>query len=425
MAESPGEGQAPGQAGDQPAEPSSESAQRGNTLARTPLTPYKRWYNTNRPGKRERAAGETSRGIPLPESLRLEKGDPKGKGNAKGKERKGKVKGFESKGKEKGKETGGKRPGKTPPPPPPAKKRPLVTEPGPSAKARQEQDAEYSYYSESDAEPKASASEARPSEKFLQLIKEGAQARQRGREEPAAAAAAAAKPEPSGSESSSDREEANQPEPEPNKPGVNQEKEDQASTEEARQAMADMEIEPTEPADSPCDVAMIEVNLGGPGEENPDASKPGDARSSQETRQSANPNAASSTEPGGNRESKLEVKVEPPGAEPGSDSKSPEGPVEEPEEASQAKEEDRGVQTSSPDSVYEPIVLREASVTPGSTGHPMPNYSETMEFRVEVKKASVKPCHSRYHPVMSVRYQNADQTGVTSVQLQVLGLREG
>ena len=52
----------------------------------------------------------------------------------------------------------------------------------------------------------------------------------------------------------------------------------------------------------------------------------------------------------------------------------------------------------------------------------MPNYSETMEFRVEVKKASVKPCHSRYHPVLSVRYQNADQTGVTSVQLQVLGL---
>ena len=90
--------------------------------------------------------------------------------------------------------------------------------------------------------------------------------------------------------------------------------------------MADMEIEPTEPADSPRDVAMIEVNLGGPGEENPDASKPGDPRSSQETRQSATPNAASSTESGGNRESKVEVKFEPPGAEPGSDSKSPEGP---------------------------------------------------------------------------------------------------
>ena len=145
----------------------------------------------------------------------------KAKKNAKGKERKGKAKGIESKGKEKGKETGGKGPGKTPPPLPPAKKRPLVTEPGPSAKARQEQDAEYSYYSESDAEPKASASEARPSEKFLRLIKEGAQARQRGREEPAAAAAAAAKPEQSSSESSSDCEEANQPEPEPNKPGVN------------------------------------------------------------------------------------------------------------------------------------------------------------------------------------------------------------
>ena len=164
------------------------------------------------------------------------------------------------------------------------------------------------------------------------------------------------------------------------------------------------------------------MNLEGPGEENPGASKPGDPRSSQETRQSATPNAASSTEPGENQESKAEVKVEPPGAEPGSDSKSPEGPVEEPEEASQAKEEDRGEQTSSTDSVYEPIVLREAPVTPGSTGHPKPNYSETMEFRVEVKKASVKPCHSRYHPVMSVRYQNADETGVTSVHLQVLGL---
>ena len=262
-----------------------------------------------------------------------------------------------------------------------------MTEPGPSAKARQGQDAEYSYYSESDAEPKASASEARRSEKFLRLIKEGAQARQRGREEPAAAAAAAAKPaEQSGSESSSDCEEANQPEPEPSKPGVNQEKEDQASTEEARQAMADMEIEPTEPADSPRDVAMIQVNLGGPGEENPGASKPGDPRSSQETRRSATANAASSAEPGENQESKAEVKSEAHGAELGSDCKSPEGPVEEAEEASQAKEEDRGEQTSSTDSVYEPIVLREAPVTPGSTGHPMPNYSETMEFRVEVKK---------------------------------------
>ena len=51
---------------------------------------------------------------------------------------------------------------------------------------------EYSHYSESDAEPKALASEARPSAKFLQLIKEGAQARQKAREEPAAAAAVAA-----------------------------------------------------------------------------------------------------------------------------------------------------------------------------------------------------------------------------------------
>ena len=82
MAEGPGADQVPSQAGDQPAGPSSERPHRhgaapgkGNTPARTPLTPYKRWYNSNRPGKRERAAGETSRGIPLPENLRLEKAD--------------------------------------------------------------------------------------------------------------------------------------------------------------------------------------------------------------------------------------------------------------------------------------------------------------------------------------------------------------
>ena len=427
MAEGPGADQAPRQAGDQPAGPSSERPHRhgaapgkGNTPARTPLTPYKRWYNSNRPGKRERAAGETSRGIPLPENLRLEKGDLKGKGKPKGKE-KGKGKGLVSKGKEAGEEQGGKGLEKTPPPPPPAKKRPLVAEPGPSAKARQEPDAEYSYYSESDAEPKASTSEARPSAKFLQLIKEGAQARQKGLKEPAAAAAPAAKPEPSSSESSSESERI-QPKLEPCTPGDNQEKKDRASTEEARQARAEMEIEPTEPADSPRDVAVIDVNLPGPGEETAEAGKLGDPRSNQETRQPANPNVASSKEPGENQGSQKETMVEPPGDEPGSDFKSPVGPVEEPEEASQAKEEDRGEQASSTDSVYEPIVLREAPVTPGSTGHPMPNYSVTMEFQVEVKKASVKPCHSRYHPVMSVRYQNADQTGATSVQLQVLGL---
>ena len=67
----------------------------------------------------------------------------------------------------------------------------------------------------------ASASEGRPSAKFLQLIKEGAQARQKGRKEPAAAAAVAAKPEPSSSESSSECERVNQPKLEPCTPGVN------------------------------------------------------------------------------------------------------------------------------------------------------------------------------------------------------------
>ena len=51
MAEGPGADQVPSQAGDQPAGPSSERPHRhgaapgkGNTPARTPLTPYKRWY---------------------------------------------------------------------------------------------------------------------------------------------------------------------------------------------------------------------------------------------------------------------------------------------------------------------------------------------------------------------------------------------
>ena len=48
--------------------------------AKAPLSDYKQWYNRNRPGKRERAAGETSRNVPMPPQLLA----GKGKGGKKG-----------------------------------------------------------------------------------------------------------------------------------------------------------------------------------------------------------------------------------------------------------------------------------------------------------------------------------------------------
>ena len=48
--------------------------------AKTPLTEYKKYYNRNRPGKRERAAGQTSRNLPVPPEVWAEKG----KGGKKG-----------------------------------------------------------------------------------------------------------------------------------------------------------------------------------------------------------------------------------------------------------------------------------------------------------------------------------------------------
>ena len=65
-AKDPGENQGTDQAGAIPAEPASGSTGGpgvvpGNTPARKELTDYKKWYNKNRPGKRERAKGEVER----------------------------------------------------------------------------------------------------------------------------------------------------------------------------------------------------------------------------------------------------------------------------------------------------------------------------------------------------------------------------
>ena len=67
---------------ERPAEPSASSdalpegkGQRPpRPKAKAPLSEYKQWYNRNRTGKRERAAGETSRNLPMPPEVLAEKG---------------------------------------------------------------------------------------------------------------------------------------------------------------------------------------------------------------------------------------------------------------------------------------------------------------------------------------------------------------
>ena len=139
----PGENQEPDNAGEEPAQASSSwerpGARPGNTPARQPLTEYKKWYNRNRPGKKERQEGAKARGIPPPPGV-LKGHDTKGK-DSKGKE-KGKDKGKQYKGVPgKGKGQPGKVGGRTPPPPPP-RKRPAaaLVQPGDSQNPADEQE---------------------------------------------------------------------------------------------------------------------------------------------------------------------------------------------------------------------------------------------------------------------------------------------
>ena len=160
MAEGPGDDQAPRQAGDQPAGPSSERAQRhgaapgkGNTPARTPLRHTNAGTTLTAQASGNVQLVKPAGASRFRKTFAWKKETLKAKRRPKAKKKEGKV--LRAKGR-KQEGQGGKGLGKTPPPPPPAKKRPLVTEPGPSAKARQETDAEYSYYSESDADPSLS-----------------------------------------------------------------------------------------------------------------------------------------------------------------------------------------------------------------------------------------------------------------------------
>ena len=161
----PGEHQEQDNADDEPAQASSSwerpssswerpGARPGNTPAKQPLTEYKKWYNRNRPGKKERQEGAKARGIPLPPGV-WPGSDAKGK-SSKGKD-KGKGKGKEKGKQDKGEQGKGKGQGGRTPPPPPPRKRPAVAlvEPGDSQRPAEEQD--YSYYSTEEEGPQAKA----------------------------------------------------------------------------------------------------------------------------------------------------------------------------------------------------------------------------------------------------------------------------
>ena len=144
----PGEHQEQDNADEEPAQASSSwerpssswerpGARPGNTPAKQPLTEYKKWYNRNRPGKKERQEGAKARGIPLPPGVWPGSDAKKGE-------------------QYKGKGQPGKVGGRTPPPPPP-RKRPAAAllEPGDSQRPAEEQD--YSYYSTEEEGPQAKA----------------------------------------------------------------------------------------------------------------------------------------------------------------------------------------------------------------------------------------------------------------------------
>ena len=222
----PGENQEQDNAGEEPAQASSSwerlssswerpGARPGNTPARQPLTEYKKWYNRNRPGKKERQEGV------------LKGYDAKGKdskGKEKGKE-KGKDKGKQYKGEQgKGKGQPGKVGGRTPPPPPP-RKRPAaaLVEPGDSQNPADEQD--YSYYSTEEEGPQSKARiQLVPNPAFIEQIRAGAQARRQGQAQGQAAAPQGPAGEPSSDSSTSDAEDDMPGTPAPN-PGEDQDME--------------------------------------------------------------------------------------------------------------------------------------------------------------------------------------------------------
>ena len=411
----PGEHQEQDNADDEPAQASSSwerpssswerpGARPGNTPAKQPLTEYKKWYNRNRPGKKERLEGAKARGIPLPPGV-WPGSDAKGK-SSKGKDKgkgKGKEKGKQDKGEQgKGKGQPGKVGGRTPPPPPP-RKRPAaaLVEPGDSQRPAEEQD--YSYYSTEEEGPQAKARiDLVPNPAFLEQIRAGTEARGQGQRQGQVAAPQGPAGEPSSEGSSSDEEDDR-----PANPGENQDRDVNKRKEPPPRS-------PTEPATSPREESPS------PGEDQEEATQP-------------KPNPSEGTSPpevSVRSRDTVEVNIGDPHPDPVNPGANQEPQPEEAEKQSAGAREDTGPKEkeTSPELVATPrggdsssswAAAREASNQPQAL-HPEPDYNVTMTFTVQMKK-DVNPCHSRYHPQVKVKYTDLE-AGDTSLDLLVAGL---
>ena len=379
---------------------------------------YKKWYNSNRPGKKERQAGAKARGIPPPPGV-LKGHDTKGK-DRKGKE-KGKEKGKQYKGVPgKGKGQPGKVGGRTPPPPPP-RKRPAaaLVQPGDSQNPADEQ--EYSYYSTEEEGPQAKAKvQLKPNPAFMEHLRAGAAARRQGQEKGQAAAPQGPAGEPSSDSSTSDAEDDMPVSPVP-KLGEDQDMEATKDDEATHQASKEPLLSPTEPATSPRDGSQGNNTPGEDQEEETTKPKPNPSEVTSPPDEPASPRAT------------VEVNIgepHPSPVSPGANQVQQPKPKEEDKQATSAKEATGPKeQATSPELVESPkgdgsssswAVAREALSQP-KANHPEPDYNLTMTFTVKMRKG-VNPCHSRYHPHVKVTYSGCHQAGDTSLDLVVVGL---
>ena len=418
----PGENQEQRHSGAQPEQASSSwegpGGRPGNTPARAPLSDYKKWYNSNRPGKKERQAGAKSRGLAPPPGVFKGLGK-KGK-DLKGKD-KGKEKGKQPKGEPgKGKGASGKKGGRTPPPPPP-RKRPAaaLVEPGDGNNPAEEQ--QYSYYSTEEEGPQAKAKpKVDPPSAFQAQVRAAAVARRQGQERSRAAAPQGPDGEPS-SDSSTSSEDDKPDDPAP-KPGEDQDMDVKEDEEATHQANKDQLLSPTEPAQS--------------SREN---SSPGDNQETTEdaklTQPDPNPQEVA-TQPAqpSSTEVTVEVNVAVPPQNPvipGANQVEPQPEEKEKQQANRAAEAARAKGDKCPAPSWKnPLTVPAPPANDPPWRKPQAcqrrntqslTSSRTMVFTIQMRN-QVNPCHSRYHPQVKVRYFGYGQAGDTSLDLEVVGL---
>ena len=370
----PGEGQ--DNAGDEPAQASSSwerpGARPGNTPAKQPLSDYKKWYNSNRPGKKERQAGAKARGIPPPPGV-LKGHDTKGK-DSKGKG-KGKEKGKQYKGVPgKGKGQPGKVGGRTPPPwCNQATARILRMSRNTRTTVRKRK------------VPRQGQGPVGAESSFLEHLRAGAAARRQGQEKGQAAAPQNPAGEPSSNSSTSDAEDDMPVSPVP-KLGEDQDMEATKDDEATHQASKEPLLSPTEPATSPRDGSQGNNTSGKDQEEETTKPKPNPSEVTSPSDEPASPRAT------------VEVNIgepHPSPVSPGANQVQQPKPKEEDKQATSAKEATwPKEQATSPELVESPkgdgssssvAVAKEAFSQP-KANHAEPDYNLTMTFTVKIRK---------------------------------------